>query len=508
MHHCTSKGHRIVEQSKLLIDQNLELPALRGYIDGEIVVPEVNRDNQLRDPNTREPLQAQLSCSPQQVETALAASHAAYLDGSWEHTPAGQRAEMLDAIADALDEPLIRERIAYADAITTGAIINTTRRMAQLAPFVFRGAAQYIREGNLSKRLPGKRGEVEYFRSPWGPALLVSPWNGPTAIGSHKIASALAAGAPCIMKPSEWAPHSALLMAEVIHNIGLPRGVFQLTCGSRHIGGQMVSDHRIRAISFTGGTAGGRVIAQSCANDFKPTQLELGGNNPLVVFADADLEQAAIGITYGLSNLNAQWCRALGRILVHHSVKDQLLARVLHHLAALKLGHSLDESSDMGPMIHQQQYDSVLAEIERLRTSGGEIMQATALPDLKGYFIAPTLVDGCSPNDSREEIFGPVATVHTFDTDEQALQLANGTPYGLAAYVYSADEARAFAFGRRIRTGGVKINGYSLLSLNGSAPRGAWGLSGLGEEGNNQSVDFFTGARVVGVSPQDPIGGR
>ena len=484
------------------------LPELLNYIDDVVDAPTVERGNMLRNPNDRQQLQAQMSCSAERVEVALASAHAAFEGGEWENTPIAQRADVLERIAEKLEEPGTRERIAYADAITTGAVINTTRRMAQLVPFIFRGAADYIRAGNLSQTLPGKAGGVEYFRRPWGPALLVSPWNGPTAIGAHKIASALAAGAPCIMKPSEWAPHSALIMAEIIHGLGLPRGTFQLTCGSRHIGGQMVDDSRIRAISFTGGTAGGRVIAQACARDFKPTQLELGGNNPLVVFADANLEQAAMGITYGLTNLNAQWCRALGRVLVHHSVKEELLALVAQQLSDLTLGHSLDERSDMGPLIHQQQYDSVQAEIIRLQSIGGQVMQSTAMPDLDGYFVAPTLVDGCDPADTIEEIFGPVATVHSFDTDAQALQLANGTPYGLAAYVYSKDEERAFAFGRQIRAGGVKINGYSLLSLNGSAPRGAWGLSGLGEEGTGQSIEFFTGARVVGVSQQEPIGGR
>ena len=484
------------------------LPELLNYIDGAVDAPTVERGNMLRNPNDRQVLQAQMSCSAERVEAALASAQAAFEGGEWENTPVAQRAAMLERIADKLEEPETRERIAYADAITTGAVINTTRRMAQLVPFIFRGAAEYIRAGNLSQTLPGKAGDVEYFRRPWGPALLVSPWNGPTAIGSHKIASALAAGAPCIMKPSEWAPHSALIMADVIQSLELPRGTFQLTCGSRHIGGQLVDDSRIRAISFTGGTAGGRVIAQACARSFKPTQLELGGNNPLVVFEDADLDQAAMGITYGLTNLNAQWCRALGRVLVHHSVKEQLLERVVQRLSAVTLGHSLSEKSDMGPLIHQQQYDSVQAEIVRLQSLGGRVIRATALPDLDGYFVAPTLVDGCAPADTVEEIFGPVATVHSFDTDAQALQLANGTPYGLAAYVYSGNEERAFTFGRQIRTGGVKINGYSLLSLNGSAPRGAWGLSGLGEEGTGQSIDFFTGARVVGVSGQDPIGGR
>jgi acyl-CoA reductase-like NAD-dependent aldehyde dehydrogenase len=188
-------------------------------------------------------------------------------------------------------------------------------------------------------------------------------------------------------------------------------------------------------------------------------------------------------------------------------VKQALLERVIAQLEKIHIGHSLDETSDMGPMIHQQQYDSVLGDIDSLVAKGGQLIQPSALPDLPGYFVPPTLIDGCQAQDTREEIFGPVATIHSFETPEEALQLANGTDYGLAAYVYSENAQSAFEFSRHIRTGGVKINGYNLLSLSG-APRGAWGLSGLGEEGTAESIDFFTGARTVGLAPQDAIGGR
>ena len=488
----------------------IALPELCNYIDGGTRVPAIDRNNSLRNPNNQQEIQAQRSCSDDQVEAALASATAAFADGEWERTPTEERATLLDEIANRLEAPGVREQLAFVDAITTGAVIRATRQMAKLAPFVFRAAAGYLRNTGLHQQLPGKIGDVEYFRSPLGPALLVSPWNGPTAIGSHKIASALAAGAPCIIKPSEWAPHSALIMAEVIDSLGLPKGVFQLTCGNRTIGGQMVADPRIKSVSFTGGLAGGRAIASACAADFKPTQLELGGNNPLVVFEDADLDLAADGIVYGLTNLNAQWCRALGRVVVHNSIKSALLARVEERLAHLTLGDSLSEVSEMGPMIHKAQYDSVSWAIDNLRSKGGSLIAPTslpALPDLPGYFIAPTLIDGCDPQDTQDEIFGPAAVIHGFDTEAEALALANGTPFGLAAYVYSSNEEAAFAFGRQLRTGGVKINGFSLLSLSGAAPRGAWGLSGMGEEGTGESVLFFTGARVVGVSPQDTIGG-
>ncbi len=487
--------------------QPAALPELENHIAGRVEAPAVDRCNQLLNPATLAPLQAQFSCSPEQVELALASAARAAARGDWELTPASERADVLELIAAELERPATQAAMARADALTTGAVIRVTRLMAALTPHVFRQAADYIRAGNLSEHLPGKAGDVDSFRSPWGPALLVSPWNGPTAIGSHKIASALAAGAPCIAKPSEWAPHSAIIMARVINRLGLPEGTFQLTCGNREVGARMVEDSRIAAVSFTGGTAGGRAIARACAHDLKPMQLELGGNNPLVVFEDADLDRAAEGIVYGMTNLNAQWCRALGRLLVHRSVKDALLERVAERLSRVVIGDPLDEASDMGPLIHRGQYDSVQRDIERLCNAGGRMLSTAALPELPGFFIAPSLIDGCNPLDTVEEIFGPVATVHTFESEAEALAIANGSPYGLAAYVYSRNEQRAQAFARRVRCGGVKINGFSLLSLSLTAPRGAWGLSGLGEEGVGQSIEFFTGSRTVGIAPQDRIGG-
>ncbi|MGK0500294.1 MAG: acyl-CoA reductase-like NAD-dependent aldehyde dehydrogenase [Oceanicoccus sp.] len=486
----------------------MKLPKLTNYINGSTSTPTVDRHNDLRNANTAEPLQAQLSCDAEQVEEALQAADLAYQKGEWEHTPASERADVLDRIADELAKPETTDMISHADAITTGAIIRTTRKMAAMVPLMFRGAAQYIRNGGLDRKENGPLGDVEYFMRPWGPTLLISPWNGPTAIGSHKIASALAAGAPAILKPSEWAPHSAIVMTEAIERVGLPQGTFQLTIGNRTIGSPMVADPRIKSVSFTGGLAGGRAIARACADDFKPTQLELGGNNALIAFEDADIEKTATGIVFGMTNLNAQWCRALGRLIVHESIKKPLLEAVMDKLSKIKIGDSLSEDSEMGPMVHAGQYQANLQAIDDLVAKGGVALSSTPLPELDGYFIAPTLIDGCSPEHTVEEVFGPVAAIHTFSTDAQALALANGTPFGLAGYVYSENEQRAFAFAREMRTGGVKINGYSLLSLSNGAPRSAWGISGIGEEGHSQSIEFFTGARVIGASPQDPIGGR
>lgn len=490
------------------MNRDYSLPELTNYIDGVFSAPTTSRGHYLCDANSGEPLQERRNSDAGQVSNALEAADRIHAEATWEETPAHERATVLENIAEELSGETYADTISTADSLTSGAIIRTTRKMAKILPMVFRGAAAYLREGHLEQKVPGPCGEVEYLRRPWGPALLIAPWNGPTAIASHKIASALAAGAPCILKPSEFTPHSAVMMARAAHRAGLPAGTFQLVLGDRTVGATMVEDPRIKAVSFTGGLAGGRAIARACADDFIPTQLELGGNNQLVVFEDADLDKAATGIAYGLTNLNGQWCRALGRLLVHESVKDALLDKVLSLLSSLRLGHSLDEQSDMGPLVHRGHFEQVQADIERLQAKGGQLLCSTPLPDLKGNFIAPTLVDGCQPADTREEIFGPVAAVHTFRNDEEALTLANGTDLGLAGYVYSENTERVFAFARRMRTGGVKINGYSLLSIGQGTPRGAWGLSGLGEEGHAQSIEFFTGARVIGVSPQDALGGR
>jgi phenylacetaldehyde dehydrogenase len=241
-------------------------------------------------------------------------------------------------------------------------------------------------------------------------------------------------------------------------------------------------------------------VACAGSADFKPLQLELGGNNAMIVLDDADLDLAAAGVVAGLTTLNGQWCRALGRLLLHEEIANALLERVLPQLSTVRIGPALDENSDMGPLIHdghRRVMQSALLEYAKL---GGRVHQTTPLPQTDGCYFAPTLITGIAPELTLEELFGPVATVHTFANDREAVALANGTPYGLGGYVFGRNEARALAVARQLRTGGVKINGVSLMSLNPLAPRPAWGLSGLGVEGTRETFDFFCGTSVVGVA--------
>ncbi|OLT33474.1 hypothetical protein BJF79_34690 [Actinomadura sp. CNU-125] len=318
-------------------------------------------------------------------------------------------------------------------------------------------------------------------------------------MAAHKVANALAAGCPAILKPSEFAPYGVRRFAEVVAGTlagrGVPGGVFQLVNGDGDTGARLTADPRIRAVSFTGGTAGGRSVAAACAAGLKPAQLELGGSNPLIVMPDADPGRAARTAVDLLTTLNGQWCRALGRLIVPADARDALLDAIGARLAALRAGPPLDDDTDFGPLVHSRHRALVAAHRDAL---GGRRLSTTEVPD-QGNYLAPALVSGADPAAAAEEIFGPVATVHPYRTVDEAVALANGTEYGLEGYVTGTDEEAALAVAWRVRAGEVKVNGSSVLSLHMSAPRPAWGASGLGEEGTAETLRFFTNPRVAGV---------
>lgn len=476
----------------------IDLPTPQNLLAGRFEDPELRTGHVLEDPNRGTRLSEQVKSSPEQVELAIAVAaeaHAAAPEG-W--ASPDHRALALRSLADAL-EPHV-ESMAILDAATTGVTLRTTRLLAQLVPEVFRHAALELERGWLRQQLPAQYGPVELRRRPVGPVALLSPWNAPAAVSAHKVASALAAGAPCVLKPSEWAPHSALVLALVIAQSDLPAGTFQLLQGDADVGRDLADDPRIAAISYTGGLQGGLSVAQASARFLRPVQLELGGNNPLIVLPDADVGRAAAGVVEALTALGGQWSRGLGRLVVHEEVLRPLLAAVVARLSALRIGHSLDPESDMGPLAHRAHFEGVLAAVSALQARGGHLLQSSKLPELGGFFLAPALLGGCRPTDTAAEIFGPVAAVHSFRDEDEALALAHGTAYGLAAYVYAGDEARGLQLARRLQIGSVKVNGVGLLALHPDAPRSAWGLSGFGEEGTRASIEAFLKGSTVGVA--------
>lgn len=470
---------------------------LFDYIDGERIAPTVPLNAWVSNPSTGERIAPQMATSTENLERALASAHRLHQSGAWATTPPEQRADILDAAANHL--MTLVPMIAAVESYNTGIVFSTTSFVNAIVWLAFKAAAGVLRNGYTKNSVPGPYGEVEILRKPLGVAVAIVPWNSPAALAAHKVANALAAGCPVILKPTEWAPYSCLLLADGLEAAGLPRGLFQIVNGGAAVGQALVSDPRVRAVSFTGGLQGGRTVAAACAADFKSLQLELGGNNAMVVLPDADIEKVAEGIVAGLTTLNGQWCRALGRLIVHESIQDQVLAAALEKFKSIRAGDALSLESHFGPLANEAHKARIEAAIAALAGKGGQVHRATPIP-ADGYFLPPTLITSVPPEDTLEEIFGPVATVHPYRTDDEAVALANQTPYGLGGYVYSANEEDAMQIARRMNTGGVKINGVSLLELNVDAPRPAWRLSGFGEEGTLETFDVFCGKSVVGVA--------
>ena len=475
------------------------LPEQRDLIGGSFAHPGEKLEHSIYDSNTGERLSLQYQSTDAAVMRAIDTAAEAHRAGTLGRRSLEERAVWLERIATAV-EPIVKA-IAHVDAITTGVIIGDTTKMAELVPHVFRMAAAELRDGWMEESLPGKFGPVDIVKKPLGPAALIVPWNSPAPIGAHKIASALAAGCPAIVKPSEWAPHSLNLLMEAIHNVGLPAGTLQMVHGAAHVGGMLVTDPRIRAVSFTGGLQAGKNVGRVCGEALKPAQLELGGNNPLVVLEDAHIEATAQAIVSAMSTLNGQWCRALGRVFVHASLKDKLLDATEQALSEVQLGHSLNPESQMGPLVHAGHLQHLQARSVQLASLGATVHATTQLPNLDGYFLAPTLFSGLMPSQTEEEIFGPMGCVHTFESDAQAITLANQAPFGLAGYVFGSEE-RALTLGAKLETGMVKVNGVTVVGLNPKAPRPAWKQSGLGVEGTRASIDFFSGTTVLGIAAQ------
>lgn len=470
---------------------------LRNFIAGQWCAPALTLPGCVCDASTGQVLFPQLGSDSEQVEQSIATAVAVHAAAVWASLSAAQKADALERVAQAIAAR--SEAIAMADARCTGVILSLTTVVASICSAAFNAAATMLREEENKPVFDGPYGAVEVERLPLGPVAVIAPWNAPSGILCHKLASALAAGCPVIIKPSEWAPESAQIIVEAIVDAGLPESLVQLLHGDGQTGAALVNDSRIAAVSFTGGLQGGRAVAAAAARDIKPAQLELGGNNPIVVLEDADIAAAADGVVSGLITLNGQWCRALGRLLIHAARYDELLDAVRTSLKAVRIGNALDTGSAMGPVVHKAHLQHIRESIARYCEQGAHIVSESALPDLQGNFIAPTLLTGLKSSAALEEIFGPVATVHVFHCDEEAIAQANETPFGLAAYVFGEEE-HALSVARHIRAGNIKINAVSMLNLHPLAPRPAWGLSGLGDEGVRETFEFFRGTRIIGVA--------
>jgi len=360
---------------------------------------------------------------------------------------------------------------------------------------IARGALNFRNYADLAvayeERVWSSRGtRNRVIRSGAGPTIIITPWNAPFMLSTWKCAPALAVGNTVILKPAEWSPLSASLLADLIHEAGFPPGVFNIVQGlGEEVGAALVGDPRVRRISFTGSPETARHIGVAAARNIVPFTAELGGKGPLIVCADADLDAAAAKAA-GQYDDSGQVCMAGTRLLVDERVKDDFLVRFHQYVDRHVLGDSRDPATTISPMIHPDHLARVAGFVERARANGDTIVRGGKRLREDGLWYEPTLILPKS-NESevvQNEIFGPVLTLQTFADEDEAVRLANSTAYGLAGMIYTRDATRAERLGRAVRAGTVWVNCFLIRDL--TAPFGGIGFSGIGREGGDYALDF------------------
>jgi betaine-aldehyde dehydrogenase/5-carboxymethyl-2-hydroxymuconic-semialdehyde dehydrogenase len=408
------------------------------------------------------------------------------------------RAERLNRLADAIDEDVAM--LATVECADMAMLLESLQ-----ARVIHRGAENFRNYADLAvgyepRRWTSKGTDNEVQRMPAGPAVIITPWNAPWLLSTWKLAPALAAGNTVILKPAEWAPLSASVLADLAEQAGIPPGVLNIVQGfGEEVGAALVADHRVRRISFTGSPETARHIGVAAARNIVPFTAELGGKGPLLVFADADIEAAAEKAA-GQYDDSGQVCLAGTRLLVEESISEQFMELFDKHTDAHVLGDSRNPQTTISPLIHPDHLARVEGFVDRSREAGDKIVRGGERWREDGLWYEPTLISPRS-NDAevvQREVFGPVLTYQTFATEAEAIELANSTQYGLSGIVYTGSEERAHRVGAGIRAGTVWVNTFLVRDL--TAPFGGCRLSGIGREGGEYALDFHSDLKTLQIS--------
>ncbi|MGV1760220.1 aldehyde dehydrogenase [Rhizobium sp. A22-96] len=476
----------------------------QSYINGEFLDGEARF--QSIDPATGDVWADMPEAREGDVDDAVNAAERALYEGPWARLTATQRGKLLYKLADLVAANA--QKLAELETRDTGKIIReTSAQIAYVADYYryYAGIADKI-EGSY---LPIDKPDMDVWlrREPIGVVAMVVPWNSQLFLSAVKIGPALAAGCTMVVKASEDGPAPLLEFARLVHEAGFPAGVVNILTGFGPSCGAALARHpKVAHIAFTGGPETARHIVRNSAENLASTSLELGGKSPFIVFADADLESAANAQVAGIFAATGQSCVAGSRLIVERSVKDAFLSILKHKAEAIRIGAPLDMATEVGPLATKRQQDHVAALVEKSVGSGARLVVGGERPDGEGYYFPPTILDcdGVASPSLTEEFFGPVLSVVSFETEAEALKLANDTRYGLASGVFTQNLTRAHRLMKGIRAGVVWVNTYRAVSP--IAPFGGFGLSGHGREGGIAAALDYTRTKTIWLrTSDDPI---
>lgn len=428
---------------------------------------------------------------------ALAVDAATKAFPIWARMKPADRGAILHRLADLIEANI--EKLAIVECMDMAMLHESLRlRVIARGALNFRNYADIASE-YIERQWSSKGTNNRVIRMPAGPAVIITPWNAPFMLSTWKCAPALAAGNTVILKPAEWSPLSASLLADLVDEAGFPPGVFNIVQGfGAEVGTALVSDPRVKRISFTGSVPTARIIGKAAAENIVPFTAELGGKSPLLVFADADIDAAAKKAA-GQYDDSGQVCMAGTRIIVEESIKDEFLQRFNDYADKHVMGDSRSTDTTMSALIHPKHVERVMGFIERARASGDSIARGGAVWKKGMNFVEPTLIIPKS-NESevvQNEIFGPVLTFQTFRNEDEGIAIANSTQFGLSAIAYTGEAKRAERVGRALRGGTVWVNTFLVRDL--TAPFGGIGISGIGREGGDYALDFHSDLKTLQI---------
>ncbi|MCP5360406.1 MAG: aldehyde dehydrogenase [Steroidobacteraceae bacterium] len=480
-------------------------PHVTSLIDGESIRPKAGgEDFPVGNPTTEQQISKLREADPEEVDAAVRSARRAFDSGPWPRMDINERKDICYSIRDHLRKNA--EELAYLECLNTGLPLHSVRvhvqRMAR--NFEFFAEVASTMHGETYNQTKGYLTVVT--REPKGVCAAIAPWNAPLALASMRIATVVPFGNTCVLKPSEYTPLSMRRMVEIFHEAGLPPGVVNLVNGRGAVtGNALVSNPDIDMIGFTGGTITGRAIAATAGRNLKPIALELGGKSANIILESANLERALDGALAGIFGNNGQQCLAGSRILVQRSIADRFIEQFVARARQIRLGDPRLPTTEVGPLAFRQHMERVLSFVQVAEADGAKLLTGgkRATRPAQGWFVEPTAV--LAPhNDARvcqEEIFGPFATLLTFDTLDEAIAIANASKFGLVNYVWSDDLKAVMRCSQEIRAGTVWVNTPMMRELR--APFGGYKESGIGRDGPTSSIEFCTELKATIIPTAD-----